>query len=436
MIKRPWAQAEIEYIVKRMKKGDSPQSFIQEFNKKFKTTRTIDAVTMKGWRVLRDTKSGVFSKRTTAKDIAAQVEQDFTHQRSQAEVNLLKQKYKHALRDRDLQDTILALAENCIKTLPVVPPPKPFPRNTDPASEEDLVLLLSDIHAGEVVSAEELNDLNEYNFDICSQRLKYLSDSIRDITKNKLNGYKFRKLVIFGLGDWVSGMIHEELLEGQNGNIVDWTVNLAYILSQMFTELLTDFEAIEFVGIVGNHGRMHKKPRFKARYVNWDYICYQLLSMFLANQKRIKFTIPKSFWTLYEVNGHNFLLLHGDNIKSNLGIPWYGVQRIIANLKELLEAKDQRFTYVCLGHFHNRGLLDRVKGELMINGSVIGGNEFSVGRMFTSSEACQHFFGVHKKKGTTFSFKLKLQHLPLGMPERPYKYAESSPLGSLVNLLE
>jgi hypothetical protein len=437
-IKAPklWSEDELNFAIRKLKGGVRPQQFMAELNKKFGSGRTCDGLKRKLYTKSLNASAIIKSTAVPAEPISIekQIEQDLHLHKEATRLAILSRKYKLALKEQDLSDTILTMIEGYIKALPEVKSPKPIKRKYDEHSEEDLVLLLSDLHAGETVRAEEMNNINEYNFDICAKRLKYLADSIRDIAHNKLKGYKFRKLVIFGLGDIISGQIHDELLEGQEGNIIEWTTNTAYVLAQMIRELLTDFEQIEFVGVVGNHGRFHKKPRFKSRYVNWDYVCYQMLSMFLANQKNIKFTIPKSFWTLYDVNGHNFLLLHGDNINSSLGIPWYGITRTVANLKELLESKNQKFEYVCLGHFHNRGLLDRVKGELMINGSLIGGNEYSIGKMFTSSEACQHFFGVHKKKGTTFSYKLKVQEIP-EYKEKPYNYVEDKALGDLIKTI-
>jgi len=166
---------------------------------------------------------------------------------------------------------------------------------------------------------------------------------------------------------------------------------------------------------------MHRKPRFKNRYVNWDYVAYQFLSLLLKDQKNITFNLPKSFWHLQEINGKRFLFLHGDNINSYNGIPWYGINRTIAQFKELLEAKQQRFDYICMGHFHQRNILDRVTGELILNGSLIGGNEFVIGKMFTSGEASQHLGGVHHKRGTTWNYKIRVQYAPTeGEPAYTY----------------
>ena len=66
------------------------------------------------------------------------------------------------------------------------------------------------------------------------------------------------------------------------------------------------------------------------------------------------------------------------------------------------------FDYACLGHFHSAGALDRVIGELILNGSAVGGNEFSIGALFTSNQRRQLMFGVHPEKGRTWQFALDL----------------------------
>jgi len=432
---KAWTKAEINYLKRKIDNREHPADFLEEMNKKFGNERTFKAVRCK-LDSMQISLAGCERKMAvpTKAEATAIVKKDIIINRLKAEKQILKKKYEQLIKTSSTQETILEFLKEYLQALPEVDPPK---ISTAPksSSEEELVLCLGDIHAGEKVEAEEVNGINEYNFDILNFRLKYLADSVVDISMNKLSGYTFKKLHILGLGDWITGTIHQELVEHGEGTVVECVMNLAYVIAQMIRELATIFEEIEFVGVFGNHGRLHKKPRFKGRYANWDYVCYQTLSMLLANQRNVKFKIPKSFWVLHEINGQNFLILHGDNIKSSLGIPWYGINRTVANLKELLEAKNQRFRYIILGHFHNLGVLDRVKGELIVNGSLIGGNEFSVGAMFTSSEACQHFCGVHHKKGMTFRYKINVQEAP-AVGEVPYKYVGSEEvMGDLMEMI-
>ncbi|MHA1833226.1 MAG: hypothetical protein ACTSV7_04490 [Candidatus Baldrarchaeia archaeon] len=427
-----WTKKEVAYLEKKVNAGVHPHDFIDDLNKRFGNKRSFSSVEKK---VSRMGLSLAGCERAlavpTVEESKTIVKKDIELTRVKAEKSILLKKYKHAIKASSMQEVILEYLHEHIQALPEVPTPKPRKIEFTDSSEEELILNLSDIHAGEIVNAEEMAGLNEYNFHIMSHRLKALADTVVDISKNKLRGYQFHKLHILGLGDWISGTIKDELVESSEGNVIEWTMNLAYIVSQMIRELAVEFEEIVFAGVIGNHGRLHKKPRFKARYVNWDYVCYQMISALLFKQKNVKCIIPKSFWYIHEVNNHKFLLIHGDNILSNLGIPWYGINRMVANFKELLASKEQHFDYIMLGHFHNYGLLDRVKGELLINGSLIGGNEYSVGKMFTSSEACQHFCGVHPKRGMTFRYKVNVQHIDTS-GESPYKYVADQTLGELV----
>ena len=286
---KAWNKVEEKYLQSKVESGTHPQDFLDEMNKKFGNNRTFTSIEKKAARM--GLSLAACERKLAVPTVAESkviVKKDIELTRLKAEKKIMARKYQQAIKATSTQEVVLEYLQNHIEALPEVASPKPLAVKDVVPSEEELVLCLGDIHAGEVVKAEELNGLNEYNFDILTHRLKSLADSVIAIAKNKLSGYTFRKLHILGLGDWVSGTIHDELVESADGNVVEWTMNLAYIVAQMVRELAVEFEEIEFVGIVGNHGRLHKKPRFKARYVNWDYICYQMLSGFLAKQKNVK----------------------------------------------------------------------------------------------------------------------------------------------------
>ena len=280
-----WSKAELAWAKSKISKNIHPKDFYKELNEKFGHNRNPESIRRKVGSI-----SNCITKADQVKyaapisveeEVDKQVAFEIQLQRISAEKKIIEQKYSHARKLASLTEVIAETFREHIRALPPVLPPTRINAQKDKdVSVEELVLLLSDIHAGEVIKKEEVQGLNEYNFDIVAQRLKYLSDSVRNIAKKKLTGYQFDKLHVLALGDWVSGTIHEELLEGAEGNIIEWTVNLAYVVAQMLRELLVDFERIEFTGVVGNHGRLHKKPRYKGRYVNWDYICYQLLPLY------------------------------------------------------------------------------------------------------------------------------------------------------------
>ena len=324
------------------------------------------------------------------------------------------------------QEAMVSIAKSNLKALPNIQAPKPRKKEKEHNVSEIANLLLSDLHIGEIVRASETGNINSYDFNIFSKRLEQLAESIISI-KYKMQGYNLEHLEIHALGDFITGIIHDELVQNSDDTIVEWLFNGALIVSQFLSDLLAEFGTIHFTGVVGNHGRMTQKKYFKRKYVNWDYIFYQIVALMMANNNRITFTIPESFWTIREVGGRKLLLLHGDSIKSWMGIPWYGIQRTVYKLTELLNSNSQFFDDVCIGHFHNTGTLTRTKGKILLNGSLVGGDEFSIGAMFTSCEPMQLFFGINPKhKRRTWEFPINLSDT--NKAKGKYKYSKTIPI--------
>jgi len=321
-------------------------------------------------------------------------------------------KYKQLVKEESFQDEILKEVRSLIPKLPTVKVPKVNVPKKGVSDKEDIVLNFSDTHIGEIVKFDETMGLAEYDFDIFKQRLEYMSDTIHNLIKNKLVGYKFNKLWINMLGDMVSGLIHDELVEYGEATVIEWVFGGALVIAQFLMEMAQLFPEIEVTCVVGNHGRMHRKKRFKKRYVNWDYILYETIASYCKDQKNIIFDIPRSFFTVKNIKGYNCLIVHGDDIKSWNGIPFYGIDRMARNFNELLRKSGKSFDYIFLGHFHRTGLLDNTNGSIMINSSVIGGNEFSIGALGQANEPKQLFFGMHPKYGDTFLYNIKLIHAP------------------------
>lgn len=330
--------------------------------------------------------------------------------RLREKLSSVESKYREAIRDHLIEDRLLQAVESKIPTLPPAPIQKIALKVG--GSPETVVALMSDFHIGEVVSGEETGGLAWYDFSTFVSRYQHYIDSITSICFAKLTGYSLPRLQIFMLGDMVSGIIHEELVETAEGTIMEWLLDGAHVIAQGLRDLAANFEDVTVVCVVGNHGRLQKQYRFKKKYANYDYLLYRILALELADQPNITFEIPKSFWALHEVEGRQFLLLHGDNIKSWAGIPWYGIERACSRLTNLLASQRKFFDYACLGHFHSTGSLDRVHGELLLNGSMVGGNEYSIGALFTSNQPKQTIFGVHPEKGKTWSYGIDLSAAP------------------------
>ncbi len=73
---------------------------------------------------------------------------------------------------------------------------------------------LGDVHGDEIVSPNITNGLNEYNPDICKQRVeRYFIRLIYMIRTLRRSGVRINNLVLHLVGDFISGWIHEELTQ-------------------------------------------------------------------------------------------------------------------------------------------------------------------------------------------------------------------------------
>jgi len=252
-----------------------------------------------------------------------------------------------------------------------------------------LCCLWSDWHIGETISKEETGT-NAFSIAIASKRIKRL---IAD-TARRIKLVKPSKVVIFGLGDYISGNIHQELLEGAEQGVTEQTEQAGLFLAQAFNAI-TDCtrRPVHFYGLsTDNHGRLTKKPQFKGRYKsNLSYLSLQYAKISLHPARRDKFKIIKPISTvipLEEKEGEpatNILITHGDHIKSYSTLPYYGMERYRSReLFHRFHSTGNGFDFLFLGHFHVPALIG---SNVVVNGSLSGTSEFDAARGYYSQPA-------------------------------------------------
>lgn len=345
------------------------------------------------------------NKVVKAPSITEQIYFDKKEEYYKTKITQLQRKNKELIRDSIASDRLIAMARESISAIP----PSTAPRQLNIKSRdaiESVVMVGSCWHIGEVVNKQQMNGLNEYNFDIFCRRLQYFVDKTIKFTKQNMQMHQFDELRILLTGDMVSGIIHEELSETNELNIVEQATLGAYVTAQAIRELASVFPRVIITGVVGNHGRVQKQKYFKNKQqVNWDYIFYTYLSLMLAKQTNVSFQIPLSFWVGVDIKGHRFLITHGDLIRSWGGIPFYGIQRAVSKWLEVEAVQNKFFDYFIASHFHNRAILQKANGESILNASMKGGDEYAIG-LGLYSKPEQLIFGVHAKHKKTWSLAI------------------------------
>ena len=277
---------------------------------------------------------------------------------------------------------------------------------------QTVVAPLSDAHIGELVSLEQMGQLNSYDLDIFNRRLYGWATQLLNLVNYRRNISPIDDLVMPMLGDMISGDIHEELARSNITNCMEQMILGANLISQAVMFLAPHFKTITIPCVVGNHGRMTRKPPMKDKYMDWDYLLYQWVASFCKNQSNIKFDIQKSFINIFSVYDQTILLMHGDSISgagSNMSIAravtsLRGVVQYKKNLRaELGQAArlDEiiHFDSAMIGHFHRIDEIDIGTGELHICGCMKGPDEFALQRLHAASKPKQLVTYWHPKYG-------------------------------------
>lgn len=304
---------------------------------------------------------------------------------------------------------IAAMVDAINELVPIMKPvavPKP-PVIKGTVEVESLVLCLGDLHFGEVVDPEQTGNFSRFNMQIAEARFNHTIDTCIKLAREKMVNYRFPKLHVFGLGDFVSGIIHDELRVNDELGIVAQCLEAERIVRAGLLKLCQVFEQVEFTGVVGNHGRVTEHYYFKGKANNnYDYLIYKVLERTLSNQPNLKFNVPQSFFTIADVEGTRFLLTHGDVVKSWMGMPFYGLSRAYMKWRVLHADYGYDFQHMVIGHFHNPNIFTIIRNKLIINGCLKGGDEYSIGAIAAACDPVQYMFGVHPTRGITFSWEI------------------------------
>lgn len=322
---------------------------------------------------------------------------------TKSDISLTKSLDRYRLQADVIADKLVEAARN----LPVAPPPKYRPRTKNDRTAEDMGLILSDLHIGHEHTLEETGGLSEYNLDIFLARLKNLKTAITDIYELHSKLYKLPTLHIFSLGDIVDGANTAGAWSPVwiNTPIFDQVMIGYRALSDFIYYMLELFESVEFYAHYGNHGRIAPNGAEK-KYNNFDLFCYKYIELEFRNQPRLRMHIEKSWWSMVEIQNHNFLLMHGDDVKSKnppvLGL--FEIEKKMAGITKTLP------DYTICGHFHNCSEFTTHHGKALVNGSFVGADVYSLSNCMPGALPEQKLFGIHPKIGITWTYNVNLSH--------------------------
>ena len=335
---------------------------------------------------------------------AYRIKTDKTLATSKSETKLYKRLYDQVLKELAQKDLLVRSIEEltpAFASLSSIKPrtPKGKHRGTTP---QVIIAPLSDTHIGESVNLEQMAGINQYDFEIFNNRLSGWATQVLNLTEYRRNSAEVNEIVIPLLGDMISGDIHEELSKTNIDHCMGQMIRGANLISQALRYLAPHFDSIKIPCVVGNHGRMTRKPPMKNKHMDWDYLMYQWIAAFCRNQSNITFDISQSFLHIFNVVNRNILIMHGDAVSG--GGSKQSLTSTISNLRSVLQYNQEgfektHFDSVMIGHFHRVDEIDIDTGELHICGCMKGPDEFAFQRVQKASHPKQILTYWHPSYG-------------------------------------
>jgi hypothetical protein len=262
-------------------------------------------------------------------------------------------------------------------------------------------LTLSDLHWGEVVDPSQVGGVNEFNMSIARRRLKDVAASTIRLLEILSPQFKYPGLVLNLGGDLVNGNLREEMTATNEENIMPTLIDVFDSIGSFIETMVEKFGKVFIPCVAGNHGRSTIKTWSSDRHAtSFEWLIYCLLAKRFAADSRITFLIPNGVDARYRIYHHRFLLNHGDAFRGGDGVIGVLGPVIRGDYKKRARNSqiNQDYDTMIIGHFHQYVHLSK----LIINGSLIGYNEYAYINNFPFEPPCQALFLTHPKFGITY----------------------------------
>lgn len=259
----------------------------------------------------------------------------------------------------------------------------------------------SDWHLDEIVSPSQMGGCNAFNRAIAEVRVRNFFDNVERLCHGFIKGIEYDGLYLLLGGDLFSGNIHEELKETNESTIIESVLYWAPVIVAGIKYLADRFKHVHVPCVVGNHGRLSRKPIAKNRAQdNFDFLLYNMLAMLLKDDERITWDIAAAADTVFTVQDTDFCLTHGDQFKGGSGIsgpatPWaLGDHR----KRKKFQGIGTPYDMLVFGHWHTLTL--GLYG-MIVNGALKGYDEYAYISNFPFESPQQALWLVQPGKAVT-----------------------------------
>jgi hypothetical protein len=319
---------------------------------------------------------------------------------------------KHELRTQ--QEFLAAVLEVCTVDVPL--PVFPPLRQDTHKPHRSVVIQISDWQGGQKVSLCDTGG-NVYDWEIMLSRQARFFEGVVGSIRNVMRAYCIDGIVLAYTGDILEGykVFAEQgyqLCRDAGAQVVEGAAAWASFEGS----LMREFPGIPVrrFTVLGNHGVPEgRKGGAVTSTVNYEYIWVNLLE---ANTAALG--IESQYATdgrlLFEVAGQSCLITHGDEIRGQMGIPFYGIRT--AWMKHTQEL-DCLFRYWFFGHIHQTSMVTYGNGAALSCGDAVGYNNLTGKLRNPSSTPMQSVYFLSHERGLDEISYIHLIDKPLPEPD-------------------
>lgn len=262
----------------------------------------------------------------------------------------------------------------------------------DQVCENEALLCLSDWHYGQVSN----NIWNQYNTDICVQRVEKLLDKV----SHALMEQNIKTLHIALLGDFVNGAIHTSCRVASEENVCEQLMHVSEILANSINALSVFVDEVKVYSTYGNHARTIQNKNDSIHADNMEKVIPWWLRQRLQENKKVEVIDSEYYEFIYmQICGHDIVCAHGDldNVR-NFGI----------TVNTLFSKKyGTTIDYTFVGDKHHLESFDQFGIESTLIGSLCGSDEYANNRRLYAHPS-QTLCVFNKDDGKLCTYNIKL----------------------------
>lgn len=256
------------------------------------------------------------------------------------------------------------------------------------------MLVLSDWHCGERVDADQVQGLNSYSPEIFQRRAKSMWQHAALMLDWARQLAPIKQLVVWALGDFITGYIHEELRKSNYMSPNEETLAFQDEINSglKFLKREAGMKSITVITKCGNHGRTTEKNQFKDEHRNsFEWLAYRNMERWFQIPG-VSWRVEPGYHAYHTVNGRDYRGHHGHAIRYKGGVG--GIYVPIS--QKLMRWDRTRPAYRdVMGHLHQYTPMT----SCVVNGSLIGYSEYSIVNGFSYEPPSQTLIVDSEKRG-------------------------------------